>query len=276
MNKFQKLAQLNQDIELLENAGKIKAANILHKKFIREAQEYAIKSAQELMNEIFLTSQNPTNEYNDLIAAYNANLGSYSEQDKAYIAEAIKRANKQRSLGNFSTSVQAPNPTVPGYSQAPVTTTTPTFAPVLDQKPQPANPIVAVDYKGRTGAYEIASPSAPVPATPAVQQPTSPVNSDTSNINEAMESMYAGVNQASEQQSVTQTPKVNEQQLYMSSLNEIIQLYKTKSPEAIDAAEQIYVNTYTQLTNQTSKKLFAQQIQRLRNQYNTARLKGQR
>ena len=38
MNKFQKLAQLNKDIELLENAGKIKAADILHQKFIREAQ----------------------------------------------------------------------------------------------------------------------------------------------------------------------------------------------------------------------------------------------
>jgi hypothetical protein len=38
MNKFQKLAQLNRDIELLENAGKIKAADVLHKKFIKEAQ----------------------------------------------------------------------------------------------------------------------------------------------------------------------------------------------------------------------------------------------
>ena len=38
MNKFQKLSQLNKDIELLENAGKIKAAEVLHKKFIREAQ----------------------------------------------------------------------------------------------------------------------------------------------------------------------------------------------------------------------------------------------
>jgi hypothetical protein len=38
MNKFQKLAQLNRDIELLESAGKIKAADILHQKFIKEAQ----------------------------------------------------------------------------------------------------------------------------------------------------------------------------------------------------------------------------------------------
>jgi hypothetical protein len=38
MNKFQKLAQLNRDIELLEKAGKIKSADILHQKFIKEAQ----------------------------------------------------------------------------------------------------------------------------------------------------------------------------------------------------------------------------------------------
>jgi hypothetical protein len=38
MNKFQKLAQIKRDIELLENAGKIKAAEILHQKFIKEAQ----------------------------------------------------------------------------------------------------------------------------------------------------------------------------------------------------------------------------------------------
>ena len=48
MNKFQKLAQLNRDIELLENAGKIKAAEVLHKKFIREAQ-YAMPQMMSMM-----------------------------------------------------------------------------------------------------------------------------------------------------------------------------------------------------------------------------------
>jgi hypothetical protein len=38
MNKFQKLAQLNTDIELLENAGKFDAAEVLQRKFVREAQ----------------------------------------------------------------------------------------------------------------------------------------------------------------------------------------------------------------------------------------------
>jgi hypothetical protein len=41
MSKFQKLSQINKDIELLEDAGKIKAAEVLHKKFIKEAQAIA-------------------------------------------------------------------------------------------------------------------------------------------------------------------------------------------------------------------------------------------
>jgi len=40
MNKFQKLAELNKDIELLKAYGKIKSASILHDKFIRVAQEF--------------------------------------------------------------------------------------------------------------------------------------------------------------------------------------------------------------------------------------------
>jgi hypothetical protein len=38
MSKFQKLSQINKDIELLEDAGKIKAAEVLHQKFIKESQ----------------------------------------------------------------------------------------------------------------------------------------------------------------------------------------------------------------------------------------------
>lgn len=38
MKKFAHLYQLNKEIELLENAGKLRSAEILHKKFIKEAQ----------------------------------------------------------------------------------------------------------------------------------------------------------------------------------------------------------------------------------------------
>lgn len=48
MNKFQKLYQINKDIELLENAGKIKEAEIMHKRFIKEAQ-YAMPQMMPMM-----------------------------------------------------------------------------------------------------------------------------------------------------------------------------------------------------------------------------------
>ena len=38
MDKFQKLSQLSKEIQILETAGKIKSAEILHKKFIKESQ----------------------------------------------------------------------------------------------------------------------------------------------------------------------------------------------------------------------------------------------
>lgn len=37
MNKLQKLSELNKDIEILERSGLYKAANVLHNKFIKEA-----------------------------------------------------------------------------------------------------------------------------------------------------------------------------------------------------------------------------------------------
>lgn len=54
MNKFQKLAQLNRDIELLENAGKIKSAEVLHKKFLKEAQAANMYNDPALNNDIKL------------------------------------------------------------------------------------------------------------------------------------------------------------------------------------------------------------------------------
>ena len=40
MNKFSNLSKLFNEIELLESAGLYKAANVLHKKFVKEAQQY--------------------------------------------------------------------------------------------------------------------------------------------------------------------------------------------------------------------------------------------
>ncbi len=59
MNKFQKLSQLNKDIELLENAGKIKAADILHKKFIKEAQYAMPQVMTTMMPQMFMPQMMP-------------------------------------------------------------------------------------------------------------------------------------------------------------------------------------------------------------------------
>jgi len=56
MNKFQKLAQLNQDIELLENAGKFRAAEVLQRKFLREAQAANMYNNSALNKDIKLNS----------------------------------------------------------------------------------------------------------------------------------------------------------------------------------------------------------------------------
>ena len=54
MNKLQKLAQLNKDIELLEAAGKFKSAEVLQKKFVREAQAANMYNDPALNNDIKL------------------------------------------------------------------------------------------------------------------------------------------------------------------------------------------------------------------------------
>jgi hypothetical protein len=122
MNKFSNLKKLFNEIELLESAGLYKAANVLHKKFVKEAQEYPKKPAQELMNELFLVAQNPGNQYGDLKSVYQSKRGEYSSEEQTYIDAAIARADKQRqNLGTFSTVVNPQNPTV--STQAPATAT---------------------------------------------------------------------------------------------------------------------------------------------------------
>ena len=70
MNKFQKLAELFKDIEILEANEKFVAASILHDKFIRVAQE-----SDQVMDEDFLQKEikRLADEFEDYIQ--NAILG---------------------------------------------------------------------------------------------------------------------------------------------------------------------------------------------------------
>ena len=53
MSVFKKLSSLNQDIELLESFGDIKAATILHKKFIKESQSLMPSRDSGPYNQVF-------------------------------------------------------------------------------------------------------------------------------------------------------------------------------------------------------------------------------
>lgn len=116
MSTFQKLSQINKDIELLEAFGDIKSANILHKKFLRVSQELVseqVKSREDLMKEIFLLAQNPNDDFEKLVKWYENDPGRYSQEDRDYIDKAIEKATDQRNeLGKFTTVINPDNPTL--------------------------------------------------------------------------------------------------------------------------------------------------------------------
>ena len=116
MNKFQILSQINKDIELLESFGDIKSANILHTKFLKVSQFLVSekeKSREDLMDEFFLLAQNPNDDFEKLVEWYESDPGRYSEEDRVYIDEAVKKATDQRKrLGKFTTVINPDNPTL--------------------------------------------------------------------------------------------------------------------------------------------------------------------
>jgi hypothetical protein len=115
MNKFQKLAQLNKDIQLLENAGKFQAADILQKKFVKEAQ---LKSARDLMTEFNTLAQNPNQDFENLVKWWQTNNMNYSTDDQAYVNKTIQDRSKQRQMGTFSTTIQPQNSTLSSFETA--------------------------------------------------------------------------------------------------------------------------------------------------------------
>ncbi len=112
MNKFQKLAQLNKDIEILEANGKFKSASILHDKFIKEAQIKPVSYATEdrgftyekYFNDKLRKLQNAQNK--DLVISEIRSDGFLKEEDKQQIINAISNSEKSAPVGQLSEQVQ--------------------------------------------------------------------------------------------------------------------------------------------------------------------------
>ena len=245
MNKFQKLAQLNRDIELLENAGKFEAAEVLQRKFLKEAQANAFTG---------LVSQDAKNIMMQLDQAYNSGQSTLAVIQKAERAglppqelQVLKNhAAKIRTQANNDFNSQNPNA---GY-QTPV-----------DSPATPAR-------MPRMGPVQLATSTSPTiqpmpersDAPQTQQQPVAQDNfqnyhteqSDTANF-----SQQQNANPNSQQESI-------EQKLYMNALNNIENALKYNDR---NTAEAIYNKTINEFKNPKRRDLFGKQIQRVRSKY---------
>ena len=241
MNNFQKLAHLSRDIELLENAGKFDAAEVLQRKFLKEAQADAYMG---------LVTQDAKNFMMQLDQAYNSGQPTLAIMQKAERAglspqelQVLKNhAAKIKTQSNNDFNSQYPNT---GYQTAEDTPATPARMP-------------------RMGPAQLATSTVPtlepmpersdVPQTQ--QQPVAQnyytVQSDTANQMQA-----ENANPNSQQESI-------EQKIYMNALNNIINAFKYNDR---NTAEAIYNKTINEFTNPKRRDLFGKQIQRLRSQY---------
>ena len=115
MNKFIKLSKINKDIELLETYGDFKAADVLHKQFLRVSQLVSneVKTPEKFMDELFLLAQNPNDDFENLVNWYQNDPGRYSAEERVYIDKAIEKATDRRNrLGKFTTVLNPDNPTL--------------------------------------------------------------------------------------------------------------------------------------------------------------------
>ena len=229
MSKYNNLKKLYSDIEILESAGLIKAASVLHKKFVKEAQA---KSARDLMTELNILAKNPGPDFDNLVSLVERNLDSspaYNADEIEAIKRTIQNGKNQKNLGTFSTTVAPKNQTL---SANPLSSANPTL---------PTNP-----------------PSSAAPKQPQNYDPTAPIG----DFSDQVKAEQADINLSAMGEIAIQDKK--EKRLYMNALNDIILAFKEPNKEA---GEAIFQKTVNQFQNPKRKQLFINQIDRQRRKY---------
>jgi hypothetical protein len=241
MNNFQKLAQLNRDIELLENAGKFDAAEVLQRKFLKEAQADAYMG---------LVTQDAKNFMMQLDQAYNSGQPTLAIMQKAERAglspqelQVLKNhAAKIKTQSNNDFNSQYPNT---GYQTAEDTPATPARMPKI-------------------GPAQLAISTAPTlqPMTERSDVPQGqqqPAAKDNFQNNYTEQSDAANLYQ--QQNSNPNAPQENaaENQLYSSTINEIKKLLATGNEIQRNYARGLYQETRTKFKNLKRQSLFDQQ-----------------
>lgn len=159
MSIFKKLLDLNQDIEILENYQNFKAANILHKKFLKEAQ-----------------GLEPTRKTETYIQVFNKYLTNASTNPSQSLINQIRadgflfKEDQDKLINLISSKMNATTPT-------PATQPAASTQPVTATQPVAATPTSATNNQIQSAPQTL---------------------SDTANNNAVMESFYSATNQASQ------------------------------------------------------------------------------
>jgi hypothetical protein len=181
MSKFQQLSQLNHDIEILEAAGKIKAATVLHNKFIKEAQlaptktYYNPSSVDPTKRNYVERGQNYMTSVRDGVSTnYNFN-GLDPEMEPVRVQTSpgnwTIQMRPKGNIGNpYATRPNDPFSNIPGYNE------------FLKLKPSPSEIRDFVESKGAVtpAGQAIYNTKANAVNTPAAASPASTPQPQTS------------------------------------------------------------------------------------------------
>lgn len=226
MNKYDRLTKLYNEIELLESAGLIKAANVLHKKFVKEAQAADAFGG--------LVTQDAKNFMMELDKAYNSGqptLGVIQKADRAGLPpqelQILKsHAGKLRNQATMDYKTKYPNA---GYEYE-----TSTTAPA----PAPAPQVGELSQQVQDEQYDIAMRG----------------------LGDALES---GKNNMNIPAKYRMTPQENvaENQLYSTTINQIKKLLATGNETQRNYAKGLYQSTRQKFKNPKRQFLFDQQYE---------------
>ena len=244
MNRYDSLKKLYSDIEVLESAGLYKAANVLHKKFVKEAQ------AQGAFGGI--VTQDAKNFMMELDKAYNSGqptLGVIQKAERAGLPpqelQALKNhANKIRTQANTDFNSQYPSS---GYS-TPQDNTGPQGTPYRDYETEVTKGQQFIQGLGNAARQQQTNNQA---------QPAAQADIVMKGYGDALES---GKNNMDIQAKYRMTPQENaaENQLYTSTINEIKKLL-TGNQQQRNYARGLYESTRSKFKNQKRQYLFDQQ-----------------
>ena len=253
MNKFQKLSQINKDIELLENAGKIKAAQVLHQKFIKVAQVVAPNKTNYSPSTVNPQQQNYVQR--NEISTTSVRDGVSTNFNFTGLQPEMVPVRVQTSPGNYTTVMRPKNnignpyatrpsdpfSNIPGYNE--FIKLRPSQSEIRDfvENKGTVTPAGQAIYNAKTNSVNAPSITAPVnitqPQTSAAAPVTTPVAAPSS-------APVTTTPQANTNQTATQGSTIPKLQERVDHYNKKIQEYKNTTDSKRKSEMLLYLSQY--------------------------------